>query len=178
MPCISEVCLEIACPWNMVWRPLTKSSQNERCFQLLKRFDKQIGLNHISFEIDKSVNHDHASITQPCLHPPARNDPNSQCFFRLNCEAVESVCPEQYQSACAMVFLHLGVGWVFCWYNKRFVSKESIFRWALHQSPEISDGYRWKSLERVGKVFNDEGNFCQGEERNAFKVVGNQLFPS
>ena len=37
---------------------------------------------------------------------------------------------------------------------------------------------RWISMEIVGKVFNDEGNFCQGEERNAFKVVGNQLFPS
>ena len=147
MPCISEVCLEIACPWNMVWRPLTKSSQNEQCFQLLKRFDKQIGLNHISFEIDKSVNHDHASITQPCLQEMILipNASSGWIVKPLNLFVLNNISQH-------VLWFHLGVGWVFYWYNKRFVSKESIFRWTLHQNPEISDGYQWKSFEKFSMM--------------------------
>ena len=34
-------------------------SENDRSFPFSARYNKQIGLEHISFEIDKSVNYDY-----------------------------------------------------------------------------------------------------------------------
>ena len=43
----------------MLKRALDYLSENDRSFQCSARYNKQIGLEHISFEIDKSVNHDY-----------------------------------------------------------------------------------------------------------------------
>ena len=68
----------------MLKRALDYLSENDRSFQFSARYNKQIGPEHIRFEIVKSVNHDYTSIAPPSsLHLPARNESNTFAVYFL-----------------------------------------------------------------------------------------------